>query len=87
MSKRELLIEMGLEEAIVFESPDYDDAIVGYDVCSERVVYDYDLMVESLMGGADDMDFDDAIDFIEYNTVRVCPYIGERAPIILRRLD
>lgn len=86
MSRREQLIEMGLEEAIVFESPDYDDAIVGYDVCSERVVYDYDLMVESLMG-ADDMDFDDAIDFIEYNTVRVCPYIGERAPIILRRLD
>jgi hypothetical protein len=33
------------------------------------------------------MDFDDAIDFIEYNTVRACPYIGERAPIILRRLD
>ena len=50
MSRRELLIEMGLEEAIVFESPDYDDAIVGYDVCSERVVYDYDVMVESLMG-------------------------------------
>ena len=49
MSRRDRLVEMGLEEAVVFENPDYDSAIIGYDANSERVVYDYDKMVEHLM--------------------------------------
>ena len=46
MSRRDRLVEMGLEEAVVFENPDYDSAIIGYDANSETVVYDYDKMVE-----------------------------------------
>lgn len=40
MSGRGRLVEMRLEEAVVFENPDYDSAIIGYDANSERVVYD-----------------------------------------------
>ena len=28
--RRDLLNEMGLEDSIVFENPDYDSAIIGY---------------------------------------------------------
>lgn len=28
-SRRDMLVELGLEESIVFENPDYDSAIVG----------------------------------------------------------
>lgn len=48
MSKRDLLVELGYEDSIVFENPDYDNAIIGTDDNS-RVVYDYDKMVECLM--------------------------------------
>lgn len=51
MKRRELLKEIGLEDSVVFENPDYDSAIVGYDECSGRVIYDYELMIEHLMGG------------------------------------
>ena len=41
-NNRELLVELGLENSIVFENPDYDSAIIGYDVNSSRIVYDYE---------------------------------------------
>lgn len=84
MSRRDRLVEMGLEEAVVFENPDYDSAIIGYDANSERVVYDYDKMVEHLMD--EGWDCDDAVEFIEYNTIRACPYMGDRAPIVMRTI-
>lgn len=86
MKNRDILVERGYEEAIVFEGPDYDSAIIGVDACSDRVVYDFDLMVEFLMD-TDSMTYEEAVEFIEYNTIRACPYIGESAPVVLRRLD
>lgn len=86
MNKRDLLCEIGLENAIVFENPDYQNAIVGYDVVSERVVYSYDKMIECLMSD-DNMSYDEAIEFIEYNTIRACPYMGDKSPIILQNIE
>lgn len=86
MNKRDLLCEIGLENAIVFENPDYQDAIVGYDVVSERVVYSYDKMIECLMSD-DNMSYDEAIEFIEYNTIRACPYMGDKSPIIFQTIE
>ena len=48
-SKREFLVEIGLEDSIVFENPDYESAMVGYDVNSGRIIYDYELMIKHLM--------------------------------------
>ena len=28
-SKREMLVELGLEESLIFRNPDYEDAIIG----------------------------------------------------------
>ena len=76
---------MGYESSIVFENPDYDSAIVGTDT-EGRVIYDFDKMVEHLMD-VDGMERDEAIEFIEYNTIRSIPYAGEMAPIIMINTD
>ena len=76
---REALCNMGYEDAVVFENPSYDDAIIG--VTDGRVVYDFDKMVECLVND-EDMDEVEAIEFIEYNTIRALPYI-ENAPIVM----
>ena len=86
LNKRELLCDLGLEESIVFENPDYQDAIVGYDVVSNRVVYSYDKMIECLMNN-DNMSYDEATEFIEYNTIRALPYMGDKSPIILQNIE
>lgn len=80
---RDALCEMGHEEAVVFDGPDYDEAIVG--VTDEGlVVYDFDKMVEILVD-RDGMEEIEAIEFIEYNSIRALPYV-ENAPIVMNRL-
>lgn len=80
---REILCDMGYDDSIVFDGPDYDEAIVG--VTDEgQVVYDFELMVKCLVDqGMTELE---AIDFIEYNTIRALPYAGENPPIIMNRL-
>lgn len=68
-------------ELKVFSSPSFNNSIIGisYDA---RVIYDYDLMIEDLMK-EEDFSYEDALEFIEYNTLRALSYMGEDAPIIL----
>ena len=80
--RRDLLNELGLEESIVFENPSYDKAIIGYDDAEGRVIYDYELMAECLME-QDGMSYEDAVEFIDYNTCRAIPYAGPNAPIVM----
>jgi hypothetical protein len=84
MSNREKLVEAGFEECVVFESPDYDNAIIGV-TDDGRAVYDMDLMVEHLVE-TEGMSEIEAIDFIDYNTIRSLPYV-ENPPVLIRRLD
>lgn len=80
---RDALCDMGHEEAVIFDGPDYDEAIVG--VTDEGlVVYDFDKMVEILVS-RDGMTEIEAIEFIEYNSIRALPYT-ENAPIVMNRL-
>ena len=70
------------EEAVVFNSPSYDNAIVGLST-EGRVIYDYDLMVKELTDNTA-LTEDEAIQYLEYNTIRTLPYIEEQVrPIIL----
>ncbi len=78
---REYLLERGNEETAFFTNPDFIEAIVGISD-DGRLIYSYSKMVESLML-SDDMSHEDAVEFIDYNTVRSVPYMGEYAPIIL----
>lgn len=81
---KELLVEMGYEDAVILENPDYDSAIIGVSE-SGRVIYDYDKMVEWLME-TDGMTQEDAVDFIDYNTIRALPYFAN-SPIIMYPLQ
>lgn len=83
--RRELLNELGLEESIVFENPSYDSAIIGYDEATSRIIYDYELMAEYLMEH-DGMSYEEAIEFIDYNTLRAMPYYPN-GPIVMRGLS
>lgn len=40
--RKDLLCELGLEDSVVFEHPDYDSAIIGYDANDSRVIYDFE---------------------------------------------
>ena len=72
------------EDAIVFDNMSYDGSIVGV-TTDGRVVYDYDKMIEELMQD-EGWSYEDAVEWIDYNTIRSIPYAGENAPIIMYRL-
>ena len=83
----EIMESMGYEDSIIFEKPSYLDAIVGFSDTGQ-VIYDYDLMIESLMK-KEGMDMEEAAEFIDYNTVRALPYCSpsEKRPIILYKYN
>lgn len=81
---KELITDYEYEDVIVFSNPDYASAFVGISE-DNRAVYDYDRMVEFLMSEYDITDIE-AIEFIDFNTIRALPYIGEGAPIIIHNL-
>ena len=78
---KQWLCDQGNEESVVFENPDYVSAIIGVSE-DGRVIYDYNLMIESLMK-SDNMTYDEASEFIDYNTIRALPYMGEKTPIVM----
>lgn len=65
----------------LFENPRYPNSIIGLTV-DDRAIYDMEQMIVDLMS-EDEMSYIDALEFIEYNTIRALPYMGEDAPIIL----
>lgn len=69
------------EDAIVFDNMSYDSSIVGV-TTDGRVVYDYDMMVEELMED-EEWSYEEAAEWIDYNTIRALPYAGENGPIII----
>lgn len=81
---KQWLCDNGYEETVLFENPDYASAIIGISE-DGRLIYDYDLMVQFLMG-TDGMEQEDAIDFIDYNTIGSLPYAGEKAPVVMYKI-
>lgn len=82
---QDYLVEREMPETVVLIDPDYASAVVGISG-DGRLIYDYQLMVQWFMD-ANEATEDEAIDFIEYNTIRSLPYMGEKAPIILHKLE
>lgn len=76
-----LLLEAGYEGTIFFTNPSYEDAFLSVS-SDDRVIYDYEKMVESLVNH-EDMTEDEAREFIDYNAT----FYIEGGPIILYRLE
>lgn len=69
-------------DLVLFNNPKYENSIVGI-TTDDRVVYDLELMIKDLMK-EDNISYDEALEFIEYNTIRAI-YNITNAPIIIRR--
>jgi hypothetical protein len=74
-----------INEDLVFigDTPEqYVDAIVGVTYDSNHVIYDVDKFI-NLMMVQDGMTYEEAEDWVSYNTARAIPYMGECAPILM----
>lgn len=84
MTLEEKLLDNGLEGAVYLTESFYDEAAIGYSD-SGCVIYDYDMLVESLM--KEGMSSIDAMEWIDYNILRATPYYGDKAPIIMYKFE
>ena len=74
---------------MLLDPPELDRAIVGFTVGEHaRAVYTYDGLVEALAKTMDSAEAEaDAREWIDYNTIRSLPYMGEHAPIVVEVPD
>jgi hypothetical protein len=81
MDNREQIQELIGEEYLdkVLFADGFDDAIIGFDQESQRVVYSQQRMILTLMN--DGMTLEDAIEFLGFNVW--CAYVGEHQPIYI----
>lgn len=85
MTAEERVINAGYEDVLLLSDYSYDDALIGVTE-DNRAVYDFDKMVEWLVANSE-MNEEEAIEWIEYNTIRAIEYAGSEAPIIMYRID
>ena len=85
MNAEERLLYAGYEGIKYLTNYSYDDALIGVSE-DGRAIYDYEKMIEWLMK-EEGWTCEEAVDWIEYNTIRALPYMGEDAPIIMYPLE
>jgi hypothetical protein len=67
-----------LDEVLIADG--FNEAVIGYDDRSHRVVYDAYECIMILMN-RDKMSYDEALEFLEHNTFSA--YVGENTPIFI----
>ncbi len=85
MTLKEKLADYMQDDTIIFADYDYEDACIGISE-DGRAVYDYDKMVLWLTETKGYTE-DEAVEWIEFNTIRALPYMGDMRPIILHRFE
>ena len=80
----EKLTENDYDNVIVLQNPDFATALIGVSI-DNRAVYDYMKMLECLR--EDGMTDEEAVEFIEFNTLRALAYAGPAGPIIFHPLE
>ena len=83
MTAEERLLENGYEGVKYLTDFPYDSALIGVSH-DDRAVYDYDLMVEWLVE-TEGFSEEEAVEWIDYNTIRALPYMGNDGPIVVIR--
>jgi hypothetical protein len=78
MTLDEILKEYPEEEFL--KADGFDDAVIGFEFNTMRLVYDKNKMIHILIEN-DGMDYEDAIEYLEFNTWSA--YIGEKTPIYI----
>ena len=80
-TKIEQMIELWPDEEFLI-ADGYDDAIIGLDDASGKLVYDVDKIIRILMKGG--MSYDEASEFYDYNILN--SYVGEKTPLFVRTI-
>lgn len=80
---KDFLNELQYEGTVVLENPSYLDAIIGLSD-DGALCYSYEKMIECLME-EDKMEYEDAMEFVDYNTIRALPYASSMGvrPIVI----
>ena len=81
MTAEEKLLNNDYEDVKYLTNYSYDDALVGV-TSDNRAVYDYEKMIEWLIN-TEGFTEEEAVEWIDYNTLRAIRYFGENAPIIM----
>jgi hypothetical protein len=74
-----------MEEGTMFLEPEWlDDAIVGVINLNgfEVLAYGYQRLIQAFVKN-DEMDYESATEWVEHNTIRALPYMGEQAPVVI----
>ena len=85
MNAEERILNAGYEDVVYLTNYSYDDALIGISD-DNRAVYDYNKMVEWLVK-TEGFTEEEAIEWIDYNTIRALPYAGSKSPIIMYPLE
>jgi hypothetical protein len=83
MKKIDQLHEM-YPELEFLQADGFDDAIIGLEPLSGKVIYDIDLMIEVLVT-QEELSHQDAIEYLDYNVLNA--YVGENTPIYIQTLE
>lgn len=81
MDAEKKLLENGYEGIKYLTDFSYDDALIGV-TTDDRAVYDYEKMVQWLID-TENYTEEEAVEWIDYNTIRALPYMGTDGPIIV----
>ena len=81
----ERLRENGYEDVKILTDFSYDTALFGV-THDNRAVYDFNKMIDWLVE-TEKFTYEEAIEWIESNTIRALPYFGENAPIVVYPLN
>ena len=81
MNAEERLLDAGYDGVKYLTNYSYDDALIGVSE-DGRAIYNYELMIEWLMDKEGWTD-NEAVEWIDYNTIRALPYMGSDAPIVM----
>lgn len=81
MSAKEKLLNNGYEGVTYLVDFSYDDALIGVSH-DGRAIYDFDKMVEWMMK-EEECSYEEAVEWIEFNTIRALSYMGQYGPIVV----
>ena len=74
-----------VDDIVLLKDESYDSALIAV-TDDYRAVYSYDKMVEWYME-KNGCSAEEAIEWIDYNTLRALPYAGARAPIVVKEME
>lgn len=69
------------EELEILKADGFDDAVIGIELSSGRLVYNTDKMIYILMND-EEMTEEDALEYLDNNVINA--YVGEQTPIYIK---